>query len=88
MKFYGNGVVWDAENNKALCTFPKCSRYAKAELEVTNQRIASALLSLGYDHEDEITKKQIMKQLDEAGISYKPTMKKSELLELLKGVKE
>jgi hypothetical protein len=44
MKFYGRGVVWDAENNKALC------RFVNGEIETSDERVMNKLFKLGYEH--------------------------------------
>ena len=49
MKFFGNGVVWDAERSKALCRFDK-----SGELETDDKRICDKLVELGYKHDGEI----------------------------------
>lgn len=43
MKFYGNGVVWNKEENKILCKF------VGGTLETENIDIAKKLLNLGYE---------------------------------------
>ena len=48
MKFYGNGIVWDKERNKALCTFKD------GEFETKEARVKDILLDLGYKHDGEI----------------------------------
>ena len=48
MKFYGNGIVWDKERNKALCTFKD------GEFETKEDRVKDILLDLGYKHDGEI----------------------------------
>lgn len=45
MKFYGNGVVWDSNKNKALCKF------VKGEYETKNAYEIEYLLSKGYDND-------------------------------------
>lgn len=45
MKFFGHGVVWDAENIKVLC------RFGKGELEVEDKRTIDILKDLGYEHD-------------------------------------
>lgn len=42
MKFFGIGVVWDKENNKALCSFEN------GELETNDERTIEKLSGLGY----------------------------------------
>ena len=49
MKFFGNGVVWDAERSKALCRFDK-----SGELDTDDKRICDKLAELGYKHNGEI----------------------------------
>jgi len=48
VKFYGNGIVWDKERNKALCTFKN------GEFETKEDRVKDILLDLGYKHDGEI----------------------------------
>lgn len=48
MKFYGSGVVWDAENNKALVEFG-----AECEAEITDERVVKLLKDAGYECEPE-----------------------------------
>jgi len=48
VKFYGNGIVWDKERNKALCTFKD------GEFETKEDRVKDILLDLGYKHDGEI----------------------------------
>lgn len=45
MKFYGNGLVWNPEENKTLCEF------TKGELETDDESICSKLIARGYKHE-------------------------------------
>ena len=42
MKFYGNGIVWDAANNKALCKF------MSGELETEDKRMQDILIEKGF----------------------------------------
>lgn len=51
MKFYGRGIVWDAERNKPLCTFDR-----NGELEVSDERTCRLLVKHGYRHDDELPK--------------------------------
>lgn len=48
MKFYGNGIVWDKERSKALCTFKD------GVFETKEDRTKDILLDLGYKHDGEI----------------------------------
>lgn len=81
MKFYGNGVVWDKENNKRLCKF------INGEFDAEDERVIAILKSLGYQYDDyELTKKQIMAILDSRNIEYNVRDKKEALLSLLEGV--
>jgi hypothetical protein len=49
MKFYGNGVVWDAENNKRLCKFSKPTEpHGKGVFETEDERIIAELIRRGY----------------------------------------
>ena len=47
MKFYGQGVVWDKENDKHLCQF------VNGEFETDNERTATLLHTLGYRSESD-----------------------------------
>ena len=47
MKFYGNGIVWDAERSKALCNFGK-----EKEFETEDKRTIDILVKLGYEREE------------------------------------
>ena len=42
MRFYGNGVVWNAEEDRRLCKFNN------GVFNTTDQRVIDKLLSLGY----------------------------------------
>ena len=54
MKFYGLGrqIVWDKENDKALCQFKD------GELETEDERTISILQGLGYRSDDNAKTKQ------------------------------
>jgi len=47
VKFYGNGIVWDAERSKALCNFGK-----EKEFETEDKRTIDILVKLGYEREE------------------------------------
>jgi len=49
MKFYGNGVIWDAEKSKPLCRFDKSGVF-----ETEDKRIMDILVNNGYKHDGEI----------------------------------
>ena len=51
MKFYGNGVVWDGENNRRLCKFSRAARGEKGVFDTDNERICAELIRRGYEHE-------------------------------------
>ena len=51
MRFYGKGVVWDAENNRPLM------RFAGGVFDTTDKRIADKLIALGYKHDGDEPKK-------------------------------
>lgn len=42
-KYKGHGVMWDGENNKALCRFDK-----NGELVTQDERVKAKLSELGY----------------------------------------
>jgi hypothetical protein len=49
MKFYGNGIVWDAENNRRLCKFSKPTEpHGKGVFETEDERIIAELIRRGY----------------------------------------
>ena len=52
MKFYGNGTVWDKDNNRALCSF------VNGELETDDERVVAILQDLGY-RSDEVGRETI-----------------------------
>ncbi len=54
MKFFGHGIVWDAERNKVLCDFGK-----NREIETEDVRVADLLASMGHASEGEITSNKI-----------------------------
>ena len=45
MKFFGNGIIWDAENNKNLCKFEN------GEFETENKRVIHILTEMGYEND-------------------------------------
>jgi hypothetical protein len=45
MKFYGNGIVWDAIKNKPLCKF------INGEYETNDNECIEKLIQAGYEHE-------------------------------------
>ncbi len=51
MRFYGNGVVWDAENDRRLCKFSRAARGEKGVFDTDNERICAELARRGYEHE-------------------------------------
>lgn len=58
-KFYGHGIVWDKENDKALCSF------VDGEHETLDKRTVSLLKELGYEHDEEpVKKKTTRKQVE------------------------
>lgn len=72
MKFYGNGVVWDAKANKALCRFDKTG-----ELETEDETIRARLIELGYKHDPVIitepTEEPAKDEAEEIGDSIQQT---------------
>jgi len=48
MKFYGNGneIIWDKENNKALCKF------FNGNLETDDENVINYLISKNFKHEE------------------------------------
>jgi hypothetical protein len=54
MKFYGNGIVWDAENNRRLCKFSKPTEpHGKGVFETEDERIIAELIRRGYASDSE-----------------------------------
>ena len=82
MKFYGNGIVWDAKKNKPLCKIKK-------ELETDDEYIIKELKRLGYAYEksEEKTEKvltvaELKKIAKNKGVKGYQKMKKAELMEV------
>lgn len=48
MRFYGNGVVWDAENDRRLCKFSRAARGEKGVFDTDDKRIQAILIERGY----------------------------------------
>lgn len=82
MKFYGNGIVWDGENNKTLCQF------VNGEFETEDARIANKLLELNYScdvkeigavgtgsNDEYVTSKAVVLESDTTVIKENPTIK-------------
>lgn len=46
MKFYGNGIVWNAQANRPLC------RFEKGELVTEDENVIKTLAELGYKHDE------------------------------------
>ena len=89
MKFYGNGIVWDKEKNRALCQFEK------GELETEDERIISILEALNYGQAVERhSERQAIEAESFADLRKQAKgkvegyikMKKNELIEALKEV--
>jgi hypothetical protein len=56
MRFYGNGVVWDPDNDRRLCKFSKPTEpHGKGVFETDDERIIAKLIRLGYEHEKTAT---------------------------------
>jgi hypothetical protein len=53
MRFYGNGVVWDAENDKRLCKFSRAARGEKGVFETDDKRAQAILIERGYAFDPE-----------------------------------
>ena len=46
MKFYGNGIIWNAQANRPLC------RFEKGEFTTEDEGAIKALMNLGYKHDE------------------------------------
>ena len=46
MKFYGNGIVWNAQANRPLC------RFEKGEITTEDESIITVLTDLRYKHDE------------------------------------
>ena len=52
MKFFGNGIVWDAEISKTLCEFSRSARrHEKGVFETEDIKKIKKLINLGYEYE-------------------------------------
>jgi hypothetical protein len=69
MKFYGNGVVWDKDNNRRLCKFTRAAkRGVKGMLETEDKRTIKILIGLGYEHEGETPEVKEVPKFAEGGV--------------------
>lgn len=50
MKFYGNGIVWNAQANRPLC------RFEKGGFITEDESVIKALADLGYKHDEPLIK--------------------------------
>lgn len=50
MKFYGNGIVWNAQAGRPLC------RFEKGEFITEDESVIKALADLGYKHDEPLIK--------------------------------
>ena len=46
VKFYGNGIVWNAQANRPLC------RFIKGEFITEDEGVVKTLTELGYKHDE------------------------------------
>jgi hypothetical protein len=94
MKFYGNGVVWDKDNNRRLCKFTRAAkRGVKGTLETEDERTIKILIGLGYEHEGEMPEEppeippkepsldELKEKAKELGITFAPNIGYDKLLE-------
>lgn len=95
MKFYGNGLVWDKERNKALCKF------TSGEFITDDTNIIEKLKKLNFDFDDinnesektdndnvdysALSYQELKKIAKEKGIKLERSMKQEDILnELMK----
>lgn len=94
MKFKGNGIVWDAEKDCALCIFQD------GELHTKDKRVIQILQSHDFEYEAEDddeedddqdtghkapSNAELKAMLDQKGIKYNNNDNKNTLLKLLEG---
>ena len=77
MKFYGNGIVWDAERSKALCNFGK-----EKEFETEDKRTIDILVKLGYEREEVENEEVENEEVEEVEIEDKADLSDKTVAEL------
>lgn len=73
MKFYGNGIVWNAKANQPLCVFEK------GEFVTEDDSVIQTLADLGYKHDPPIiieVKKEEVKPIIKRPVKRKKAVKK------------
>jgi len=93
MKFYGTGIVWNPDKEKALCQF------VKGELDTEDKDIIEKLVELGYKHDEQpierledpkpieiegFTDEELKAEAKSKGIKGYTLMKRETLIEKLK----
>ncbi len=88
MKFTGYGIIWNPKKNKALVdfkvtpVFESNDPYELSILSKCDHIESSGAIDIS---DKELTKRDVMEALNDAGIKYNPRDKKEVLLSLLEG---
>ena len=72
MRFYGNGSVWDKENNNVLC------RFVNGKLDTNYKRIQKILIDAGYKYDEETVENvsvSVVNKVEAKKVTAKPYKK-------------